>query len=143
MFDFRDFLLQFLVRGVVVTTAVHEYGHLLALRLLGFSGEIRSGALNAVYPVFGRPLAWWEHAAVYGGGGFFQAAVFLVLGWLDEDDENRLISLMIAWQGAVYGCFEALAPRVFWDFGAFLGAMAACFLFLAYAQRNIVFQKKG
>jgi hypothetical protein len=121
-----DILFQMFLRGVVLSTMIHEYGHLLALRLLGVDGEIRASALNAVYPKI--PLYGYKALVFYGGGGMMQALVFIILAVRNRDDENRLINIMIAVEGIIYGLFEALAPRTFWGFGTTLGFMIGALL---------------
>ena len=121
-----DLLFQLLLRGIVLATMIHEYGHLLALRLMGINGEIRSGALNAVYP--GRTLVGTERLVFYGGGGIVQATVFIILAIRNRDAENRLINIMIAVEGIIYAFFEAFAPRVFWSFGSSFGALIAALI---------------
>jgi len=118
-----DLIFQLFLRGVVLATMIHEYGHLLALRFLGIDGEIRAAALNAVYP--GRALIGSERLIFYGSGGMVQAIVFLILATRNRDHENRLINIMIAVEGFIYAIFEAFAPRVFWSFGSTFGALIA------------------
>ena len=105
---------------------IHEYGHLLALRILGIDGEIRASALSAVYPA--RPLVGHERYIFYGGGGMVQALFFTILAVRNRDDENRLINIMIAIEGFIYGIFEAFAPRTFWGFGTMIGFMVGALI---------------
>lgn len=121
-----DLIFQLFLRGVVLATMIHEYGHLLALRLMGIDGEIRATMLNAVYP--GRALVGYERLIFYGSGGMVQALVFLILATRNRDAENRLINIMIAIEGFIYAFFEALAPRTFWAFGSSFGALIAALI---------------
>ena len=121
-----DLIFQLFMRGIVLATMIHEYGHLLSLRLMGINGEIRATALNAVYP--GRALVGYERLIFYGSGGMVQALVFLILAAKNRDTENRLINIMIAIEGFIYAFFEALAPRTFWSFGATVGALVAALI---------------
>ena len=124
--SFSDLLLQLFLRGVVLATMIHEYGHLLSLRLLGIDGEIRASALNAVYP--SRALIGYERLVFYGSGGMVQALVFFILAVKNRDPENRLINIMIAIEGFIYAFFEALAPRTFWSFGSTFGVLVAALI---------------
>ena len=52
--DLTNILYHYAVRnipisGIGVSTMVHEYGHLICSKLLGFEGFIKSGRLAAVY----------------------------------------------------------------------------------------------
>ena len=115
---------------LLLATMVHEYGHLLSLRIMGYSGEIRSHALNMVYPI---DVAGWtapERLFFYGSGGLFQALIFLVLCLWNKDEENRLVNKMVVIQGVIYGLFEGLLPNMWWSFGASM-ALVVSFVFMA------------
>ena len=105
---------------------IHEYGHLLSLKMMGINGEIRATALNAVYP--GRALVGYERLVFYGSGGMAQALIFFILAAKNRDAENRLINIMIGIEGFIYAFFEALAPRTFWAFGSSFGALIAALI---------------
>jgi hypothetical protein len=125
-----DLLFQLFFRGILIATAIHEYGHLLALRLLGVPGEIRSTMLNAVYP---SELITGPNAIIfYGGGGVVQAIAFSLMAMQNKDAENRLINIWIAIQGLVYGAFEALTPRSYWNLGASIGTYVALFIIIGF-----------
>ena len=121
--SFSDLVFQLFFRGILLATAIHEYGHLLGLRAIGVAGIIQSTALNAVYPA--RPLMGSQAYVFYGSGGLIQAVAFGLMAVRNKDPENRLINIWIAVEGLVYGAFEAFMPRVFWQFGAMVGMMVA------------------
>ncbi len=127
--SFTDLLVQLAYRGMLLSTIVHEYGHLIALRLIGEDGYIMASTLNGVYPV--NTITGTDAIIFYGGGGVFQALIFLFMAYQNRDSENWIINLFVATQGLIYGCFEALAPRAFWNMGAFLGMMAGTGLLVA------------
>lgn len=107
---------------------VHEYGHLIALRLLGVQGEIRSTALNAVYP--STHLYGVDHLIFYGAGGAFQALVSLILIFRCKDFEIKLANLFVATHGLIYGVIEATTHRSWWGLGSMLGSVAGVFVVL-------------
>ena len=124
-FKFRDFLAQLLFKFTLLSLFVHEYGHLLAVRLMGYEGEIRSSALASVYLTSAQGITELEYRFFYLSGGLFQAAVFLLMCISNEDAENRLVNKMVAVYGVVYGCFEAFTPRVWWSAGGVAGILLA------------------
>ena len=125
-----DFFIQYIVRGMLLATVIHEYGHLFALRFIGVEGEIRSTVLNAVYPA--HPVYGTDAIIFYGAGGVVQGIVFLLMMYRNKDAENNLINLWIAIQGFIYAAFEALTPRKFWLMGASLGLYVGLFVIVGY-----------
>ena len=124
-----DLIFQLFLRGLGISVMIHEYGHIMAARALGFYAEIRSVRLNAAYPEIrahlGRGLLPHEHILFYGGGGWFTAVIFYLFCIRNKDPENKLINKWIAIENLVYGCFEAFAPRSFWELGGLIGILAA------------------
>ena len=127
--NLKDVVLQLTIRMVLISTTVHEYGHLLALRVMGYAGEIRSSALSAVYPTDVVGITQREKLFFYGSGGFFQALIFLALCLWNKDEENRLVNKMIAVQGIIGGVFETLSPNKYWGYWGAISIIAS-FLFL-------------
>ena len=97
---------EFLFQFFILSPMVHEYGHLIMLRFLGYEGWISAGSL------------WQTHTMVIGSmssrdlwlygfaGGAFQFLVFWFMGLLNRD-EGRAVNWMVAVQGLVYAFFEA------------------------------------
>ena len=125
-----DFLFQLFLRGVLLGTIIHEYGHLFALRLIGVEGEIRSTVLNAVYPA--HTVTGNNALIFYGGGGFTQGIVFLLMMVRNKDPENSVVNFWMAIQGFIYGAFEALTPRNFWSLGSSIGLYVGLFAVMGY-----------
>ena len=119
---------QLFLRIFVLGVFVHEYGHLIGLRLLGVQGEIRSTALNAVYP--STHLYGVDHLIFYGAGGALQALVALALIIRCKDLEIKFANLFVAAHGVVYGAVEATAHRSWWGLGSMLGSVAGVFVVL-------------
>jgi len=107
---------------------VHEYGHLICSKLLGFGGYIRSVRLSSVnYEV--RPLdnQW---TLFYLSGGLFQFLVFSLMSLFVQDRNVKIANRMTAIIGLVEGLSE---PFQYWrlsGLGATLGILFA-FLYLA------------
>ena len=116
--NIRDVLFQITIRMLLLATMVHEYGHLLSLRIMGFDGAIYARALNMVYPVDIAHMTINQQYLFFFSGGMFQALIFLTLSLWDKDEENRLVNKMVVIQGVIYGLFEGLMPRMWWEFGA-------------------------
>jgi hypothetical protein len=108
---------------------VHEYGHLICSKLLGFGGYIKSVRLSAVnYDV--RPLdnQW---TLFYLSGGLFQFLVFTLMSFFVEDKNVKIANRMTAIIGLVEGLSE---PNTFFrltGLGASIGILSA-FMYLAY-----------
>ena len=126
-----DALVQTIMRLFILGVPVHEYGHMLSLRFMGYKGEIRSTMLNAVWPMDYYEMSWLELRVFYLSGGMFQAMVFFALCLFNVDEENRLANKFIALQGLVYGLFEGLCPRELWATGSiFSMILSAIFMML-------------
>jgi hypothetical protein len=106
-FILSDFFVQYMLRGIVLGIPLHEYCHLVALRLLGGRGEIVSWALNEMQWLH-DPNTLQMVATAYAGG-VCSGLIWLLLSWRDEDEENRLISRILGLNQIVYGLFEGTA----------------------------------
>jgi hypothetical protein len=99
-------MVQYVLRGIVLATPLHEYCHLVALRLLGGRGFIVSWALDEMQP------QTYTHDQLIGAtyaGGICSGLIWLILSWRDGNAENRLISRMMGINHIVYGIFEGTA----------------------------------
>ena len=125
--SFTQIVFHLFMRNAVFI-GVHEQAHLWGARLIGLYAEVRSTNLDAAYPdlaAFGRPLTWGEHVCFYGSGGFFTALICLLFDYGNTDPDTRIINRWMAVESFIYGCFEAFAPRSFWNFGSMLGVLVA------------------
>lgn len=113
-----DALVQTILRLFVLGIPIHEYGHMLSLRFMGYEGEIRNTMLNAVWPMDYYKMSWLELRIFYLSGGIFQSAVFATLCLFNVDEENRLANKFVALQGLIYGLFEGLCQRELWEIGS-------------------------
>ena len=132
--DLKDILFQISFRMIILATIVHEYGHLLSLRLMGYRGVINSGALNMVTALDYNLMSSLEKHLFFIAGGLFQCMIFLIMCIFDKDEENRLVNKMIVIQGFVYMLFEAFATRIWWETGAVLGILLSS-LFMVLVSR--------
>ena len=121
MISFRDLMFQIFFRMMLLGTIVHEYGHLLSLRLMGYSGIIRSNALNMVTALDYSLMSLRERQFFFLSGGLFQGIIFLTMCLFDRDEEDRLANKMVAIQGLIYMFFEAFTHRQWWEMGATVG----------------------
>jgi len=90
---------------LTASMAIHEYGHLATLRILGGRGTIDSGILNGV--TLNKPCPWPHGNTITAfAGGWTSALTFLLLWALSEDPETKTAKLSIATYQATYGTFE-------------------------------------
>ena len=101
---FGQGLIIFLIY-LVVSLAVHEYGHMVAIRILGFDGYISSNWMSAVQWVELPPEG--IHRFYVGlAGGIAAAWVFSFLYLFDVDRENKFAFIVIIGSNLVYAGFE-------------------------------------
>ena len=117
------------ILGVRVSTMIHEYGHLICSKALGFNGFIKSEALTSVYhstkPV---GLQW---TMFYLSGGLFQFLIFLLMSLKAEDYEAKIADRMTALIGLVEGLVEPFRLFRLTGLGASMGIILA-FIYLAF-----------
>lgn len=138
-----DFLITLGVLFVASST-IHEYGHLVTLRLLGGRGIIESGILNGVSLV--QPCQY-QHGNILVAfmGGWSSALVFLVLWVLSEDPEDKVARFSIITYQLIYGSFEgvwyATKVDVLIVVGVFFGIVVLFLTMLtALLRRGVVFR---
>jgi hypothetical protein len=117
-----DLFFQLFLRGMGVSVAIHEAMHVFGASLIGLYAEYRSTNLFAVYREM-ITLTPLQHTIFYGSGGWFTGIIFLLFSLRNKDPENVLISRYVALSNFIYGTFESLGPRVFWDIGAMVGTL--------------------
>jgi len=125
-----EFTVKLVVIFYLLNTAVHEYGHIIAARLLGHYGEIRSTALNHAYITYNGSVPLWHHWVIFGAGGVSVFLLFTVLVWKNIDNEHRIIYVMSAVSNLIYAFFEALFPSTFWELGSILGIFIGLIYFM-------------
>ena len=102
--NFNGYIQKMAPMLLIWGTMVHEYGHLIALRFMGLSGEIRSTGLNLTWLLNGatsEQLLIWRFA-----GGFTQALYGLYNMLYESDNETWLSGLTVACVGLIYAVFE-------------------------------------
>lgn len=138
MISLRDLLFQVFFRMGILATMIHEYGHLLSLRLMGYRGAIYSNALNMTTAIDYSLLTDFQKHVFFFSGGLFQGIIFLIMCIFDKDEEDRLANKMVAIQGIVYAFFEGFTNRMWWEIGATVGLIVsfAWMLFALDAKRS-------
>ena len=125
---FLDAALKFILWCVIVGTVVHEYGHLLAIRLVGGVGVIYSWQLDAMHFIEVPDAYLWF---VYLGGGLWCFLVFMVAQTWCNDDEDRLVFRFTALMNLGYGICESAFSSGEVAFSAVFGMVfAATMLYL-------------
>ena len=84
--------------------AVHEFGHLLALRFMGLDGVIKSTSLNLTWCLVG--IAGWRLIFFLLAGGLTQAVYGVYNMLYESDNETWLSGFTVASQGLIYSLFE-------------------------------------
>ena len=115
--------------GVSIATMVHEYGHLLCTRLLGFNGYIKSAHLAAVY-YEAQPIGN-QWIIFYISGGLLQFTVFSLLSLRGRDQNQRIAARMTAIIGLVEAITEPFKYYRLSGLGAVLGILVALVYFAA------------
>jgi hypothetical protein len=117
------------ISGVSVSTMIHEYGHLISSKLLGFGGYIKSGKLTAVYYESLPIGSQWS--IFYISGGALQFIVFFLMSLRGEDNNVKIANRMTA----IIGLIEALTEPVKYlrlsGLGSSIGIITSM-LYLAY-----------
>jgi len=116
-----------LIWGVMV----HEYGHLLALRLMGLDGVIKSTGLNLTWCLVG--ITGWRMTVFFLSGGLLQAVYGVYNMLYESDNETWLSGFTVASQGLIYSVFEA-AGVVF--LGAIFSMVITGLLIILLATEN-------
>ena len=104
---FGQGLIIFLIY-LVVSLSVHEYGHMVAMRILGFEGYISSNWMSAVQWVE-VPAEGIHRFYVGVAGGIAVAWVFAFLYLFDVDREDKFVFLILGGSNLVYSGFEGLS----------------------------------
>lgn len=134
---FAQSLIVFLVY-LFVTLAVHEYGHLIMIRLLGYEGYVSSDWMSAVQWVK-VPSNPFHRFLVGMAGGLTVGLVFGFLYFLDVDKENRFAFIVLVGSNLVYCGYEGYGimtlERAFMRIGstlsnAYIILMLALYLYL-------------
>lgn len=102
--DIPDFLVQLVLRGVIIATPIHEYSHMLAMRMVGIRGYVGSFDFNHVQWI-DTPSAQ-QASLVYFMGGFGTAILLLFLSLFEEDDDKLTVNLGVAGTQFVYALLE-------------------------------------
>ena len=102
---------------------IHEYGHLICSKLMGFGGYIKSDRLTSVnYDI--RPLEN-QWTLVYLSGGLFQFIVFILLSLQVKDKGVKIADRMTAIIGLVEGLTEPFQYFRLSGVGAAIGIICA------------------
>jgi hypothetical protein len=114
--------------------------HVFGSSLIGLYAEYRSTNLFAVYRDT-QQLGRLEHLVFYGSGGWCTSILFYLFSLRNKDPENRLIARYVALSNFIYGCFEVLSPKVFWEMGSMVGmsvGLAFIFIVILWKKPKIV-----
>ena len=102
--DIPDLITQLLLRGIIITTPLHEYSHMLAMRIVGIRGYISSFDFNHVQWI--DVPNEYQAKFIYFMGGFGAAIFLLLLSLFEEDDDKLTVNLGVAGTQLVYAVLE-------------------------------------
>ncbi len=128
----------------IASTTIHEYGHLVTLRLLGGRGVIESSILTGVQ--MKEPCQYSQgNNVVAFMGGWSAGPIFLLLWVVSEDPEDKVARFSIAIYQLIYGTFEGvwfiLKNDVFLLAGVVLGVgLMLLTMITALVRRKVVFK---
>ena len=136
--DLKGILYHYGVRnlpicGVSVATMIHEYGHLICSKILGFNGYITSEALAKVY--HSTKPAGLQWTLFYLSGGVFQFLIFGLMSLKANDQGAKIANRMTAIIGLIEALVEPIQSLRLSGLGATTGIILA-FLYLAYEARR-------
>mgnify|MGYP006292350749 CR=1 len=123
--------------GVSIATMIHEYGHLICTRILGFNGYINSTHLASVY-YDTRPIGN-QWLLFYISGGLLQFTVFSLISIMSEDKNQKIAARMTA----IIGLIEAITEPFKYLRLTGLGALLGIFSALLYLLYSAGYSKKG
>lgn len=131
--NFNGYIKRVLPMIGIWGTMVHEYGHLIALRLLGVDGIIKSGALNYTFSLIGLTVV--TRLFFLYAGGFLQA-IYGVYNMIHEsDNETWLAGLTTALQAFLYMWWE---PTGLYTQGALISVTLTAFIIMILASRGTI-----
>ena len=144
--DLKDILYHYGVRnipvsGVSVATMIHEYGHLICSKILGFNGYIKSEALTSVYHSAKPVGLQWN--IFYLSGGLFQFLVFGLMSLRAEDQGAKIANRMTAIIGLIEGLVEPFRVFRLSGLGATMGIILAFTYFAYEVYRSYVVSRAG
>jgi len=132
--DYLDFIIQLLLWTCIVSTPLHEYGHLLAVRVAGGEGAVYSYDLDAMrWETMPNTKHLWF---VYLGGGLFAGLVFLFAYLRCCDWELRFCFMFNAGVQFGYGVFESLFHSTEPVFSILIGLVVGVFMVYLYVLRR-------
>lgn len=144
--DLRGILYHYGVRnipimGVSVATMIHEYGHLICSKVLGFNGYIKSEALTSVYHS-AKPIGL-QWTMFYLSGGLFQFLVFGLMSLKTDDQGAKIANRMTAIIGLIEGLVEPFRVFRLTGLGATMGIILGFTYFTYEVYRSYVVSRSG
>ena len=122
--NFNGYIQRLIPMLLIWGTMVHEYGHLMAVRVLGGGGVIRSWSLNTMGWIdIPDNMLWF----VYLFGGVLQAVYGLYNMVYESDNETWLSGFSVACQGLTYSVFETLNEV---ELGAIFSIVVTCLVIM-------------
>ena len=137
-YSLTQFLILIFLYWFMATT-IHEYGHLIALRIMGGEGFIISGALNRVKATPEFYALMTQSMKMFWGvmGGATSATFLIIKRSIESDLEDQVIQTMIILHEAVYMVFETYALGFNYSYMA-IGGWVALIVMMAYLVYKIL-----
>ena len=129
----NGYILKVLPMLLIWGVMVHEYGHLIALRLLGIDGVIKSTGLNYTWSLNG--VQGWQLLFFLYAGGVLQTTYGVYNMIREVDNETWLSGLTTALQGFLYLWWE---PTGLYALGALISIALTCIIILILQTRGTI-----
>ena len=131
--NFPRYLIRVFPMLLLWGTMIHEYGHLIALKLIGAVGYITTENLAATYTT--TNLQGWHSLLFSYGGGILQTLYGLETMYRQTDNETWLAGLTVALQGFLYMWWEPIAE---YSLGALVSLIITTLIIITITTRGTI-----
>jgi len=131
--NLTKYLLQTFIMLLFWGTMIHEYGHLIALKLIGAVGYITTERLAVTTTT--TPLLGWHSLVFSYGGGILQTLYGLETMYRQTDNETWLAGLTVALQGFLYMWWEPISE---YSLGALVSLIITTLIIITITTRGTI-----
>ena len=131
--NFPRYLIRVFPTLLLWGTMIHEYGHLIALKLIDAVGYISTERLAATYTT--TNLLGWQLLLFKYGGGILQTLYGLETMCRQTDNETWLAGLTVALQGFLYMWWEPIAE---YSLGALVSIIITTLIIITITTRGTI-----
>ena len=131
--NLNKYLIRVLPMLLLWGTMIHEYGHLIALKIMGATGYITTERLAATYLT--SPLPGWQLLLFSYAGGILQTIYGLEVMYRQTDNETWLTGLTVALQGFLYMWWEPIRE---YSLGALISITITTLIIITLTTRGTI-----